>query len=244
MQGDPHDPRRRSPHREERWPSPAYTHGSTHIPSSSPRSPPVSYPNPSYPTPYYPPTGHSGQYQYASVPVPDSRTHHHSSQPIPHSHASSLDRMVTSRNEIREPSPYSGASSASPISPNSADEPVLKKKRKRADAAQLKVLNDTYQRTAFPSTEERNELARMLDMSARSVQIWLVSSLAVLNFHTDHAISFILSGSKINGNRCDKPIDKPRAQPRTSHSPCLLNPIRWKTWDIRLSLHTGRAQSP
>lgn len=55
-----------------------------------------------------------------------------------------------------------------------SEEPVIKKKRKRADAAQLKVLNETYARTAFPSTEERAELARKLDMSARSVQIWYV----------------------------------------------------------------------
>ena len=56
--------------------------------------------------------------------------------------------------------------------PNRPQEPVIKKKRKRADAHQLKVLNDVYARTAFPSTEERNELAKQLDMSARSVQIW------------------------------------------------------------------------
>jgi homeobox protein YOX1/YHP1 len=55
---------------------------------------------------------------------------------------------------------------------------VIKKKRKRADAAQLKVLNETYDRTAFPSTEERADLAKRLDMSARSVQIWLVYTLA------------------------------------------------------------------
>ena len=51
-------------------------------------------------------------------------------------------------------------------------EPTIKKKRKRADARQLEVLNATYARTAFPSTEERANLAKQLDMSARSVQIW------------------------------------------------------------------------
>ncbi|KAI0645729.1 hypothetical protein C8Q79DRAFT_711250 [Trametes meyenii] len=55
--------------------------------------------------------------------------------------------------------------------PEPQAEPV-KKKRKRADAEQLKVLNETYNRTAFPSTEERIELAKKLGMSARSVQIW------------------------------------------------------------------------
>ena len=53
-------------------------------------------------------------------------------------------------------------------------EPTIKKKRKRADARQLEALNRMYARTAFPSTEERQQLAKDLDMSARSVQIWLV----------------------------------------------------------------------
>ncbi|KAF5322739.1 hypothetical protein D9619_002018 [Psilocybe cf. subviscida] len=66
------------------------------------------------------------------------------------------------------PRPYSPPS----VSPVSPEEPTIKKKRKRADAAQLKVLNETYNRTAFPSTEERPALAKMLDMSARNVQIW------------------------------------------------------------------------
>ena len=71
----------------------------------------------------------------------------------------------------RSPDELSSArSSHPPTSP--VDYPVIKKKRKRADAAQLKVLNDVYSRTAFPTTEERQELARKLDMTARSVQIW------------------------------------------------------------------------
>ncbi|KDQ21429.1 hypothetical protein BOTBODRAFT_25870 [Botryobasidium botryosum FD-172 SS1] len=48
----------------------------------------------------------------------------------------------------------------------------LKPKRRRADAMQLRALNETYQRTAFPTTEERADLARRLSMSARQVQIW------------------------------------------------------------------------
>ncbi|KAF7966688.1 hypothetical protein HWV62_37492 [Athelia sp. TMB] len=56
--------------------------------------------------------------------------------------------------------------------PAAAPTEEVKKKRKRADAAQLKVLNATYQRTAFPSTEERQSLANELGMPPRSVQIW------------------------------------------------------------------------
>lgn len=57
--------------------------------------------------------------------------------------------------------------------PVETSEPTIKKKRKRADARQLEALNSTYTRTAFPSTEERAQLAKDLEMSARSVQIWL-----------------------------------------------------------------------
>ncbi|KZV88063.1 hypothetical protein EXIGLDRAFT_723007 [Exidia glandulosa HHB12029] len=49
-----------------------------------------------------------------------------------------------------------------------------KKKRRRASGRQLETLNTVYARTAFPTTEERHELARQLDMSPRSVQIWSV----------------------------------------------------------------------
>jgi len=54
------------------------------------------------------------------------------------------------------------------------DEPdiMIKRKRRRADAYQLEVLNDAYNRTAFPSAEERAQLARKLELSRRSVQIW------------------------------------------------------------------------
>jgi homeobox protein YOX1/YHP1 len=61
----------------------------------------------------------------------------------------------------------------SPVEPPQLEEPAIKKKRKRADARQLEVLNSVYGRTAFPSTEERLKLANDLDMPPRSVQIWL-----------------------------------------------------------------------
>ena len=61
--------------------------------------------------------------------------------------------------------------------PSETAEPTIKKKRKRADARQLEALNEMYARTAFPSADERQQLARDLDMSARSVQIWLAHAL-------------------------------------------------------------------
>ncbi|KAJ7902018.1 hypothetical protein B0H14DRAFT_1266202 [Mycena olivaceomarginata] len=150
-----------SPGRDERWassyPAPAFNGAPT---SNHIRSPTASYPA-SYTT-AYPPTNAYGY-------VNDPRC------------VSGLNPQMMA-NDPRSVSPY-GRSSAHahahvspptppPVSPIGSDEPTVKKKRKRADAAQLRVLNETYARTAFPSTEERLALAKALDMSPRSVQIW------------------------------------------------------------------------
>jgi homeobox protein YOX1/YHP1 len=99
----------------------------------------------------------------------------------PHGHPHNLFDDIDTRNEPRASSPFGRSGNPAqigqsytppPISPTSTEEPAIKKKRKRADAAQLKVLNETYARTAFPSTEERAALAKQLDMTPRSVQIW------------------------------------------------------------------------
>ncbi|THH00505.1 hypothetical protein EW026_g2043 [Hermanssonia centrifuga] len=93
---------------------------------------------------------------------------------IPRRSSMSVDRTVPSRMSTHGPVPYARIPPV--VSPTYDQEPIsepsIKKKRKRADAEQLRVLNDTYNRTAFPSTEERIELAKKLGMSARSVQIW------------------------------------------------------------------------
>jgi hypothetical protein len=48
----------------------------------------------------------------------------------------------------------------------------LKPKRRRATAAQLQVLQSVLEKTFFPSTELRNQLAKQLGMTPRAVQIW------------------------------------------------------------------------
>jgi homeobox protein YOX1/YHP1 len=102
------------------------------------------------------------------------------------------------------PLPYARAPTApSPVPydvPPETQEPTIKKKRKRVDARQLEALNRMYARTTFPSTEERQQLARNLDMSARSVQIWLAHPLVYTS-----CIIFDLrpfpSGSRTKGGR-------------------------------------------
>ncbi|TFL02465.1 hypothetical protein BDV98DRAFT_592151 [Pterulicium gracile] len=99
-------------------------------------------------------------------------------------HSSSAIRSSTPSRAVDPRNPSPGRSSIpSPTSPTypghnhpdaslRAQESAIKKKRRRADANQLKILNEVWERTAFPSTEERAELAKRLDMSPRSVQIW------------------------------------------------------------------------
>ncbi|KAK0455021.1 hypothetical protein EV421DRAFT_1896910 [Armillaria borealis] len=144
------------------YPSASSTmHGGSHI-----RSPTASYPV----TYNGYPSNASSSYAYGmsmadSANVPMS-SHSHSHTVMPDMRSSS----PYGRNLSHVPPP---SYTPPPVSPTSADDsPTIKKKRKRADAAQLKILNETYARTAFPSTEERLALAKLLDMSARSVQIW------------------------------------------------------------------------
>jgi len=42
-----------------------------------------------------------------------------------------------------------------------------------ADDVQLQLLMSVFERTSYPSTEEREALARKMGMTSRSVQIWV-----------------------------------------------------------------------
>jgi len=144
---------------------------------------------------------------YSYPPVPDPRNHPSQQHSVSHSHQLPMggvyphERGVPAQVEAHGPSPYARGTvtnsvlTQEPASVLVTDEPIIKKKRKRADAAQLKVLNETYARTAFPSTEERAELARKLDMSARSVQIWFQNKRQSMRQTSRQAASSATSGS-------------------------------------------------
>lgn len=157
----------------DRWQQSDYGMPTAHGYPNNIRSPTASYPT-TYVT--YPSSNQASSYSY-HLPTND-----HHSMGVPE-HRSLFDDLDSREPRSSSRSPYSRGSGSSqvspppsytppPASPTSPEEPTIKKKRKRADAAQLKVLNETYNRTAFPSTEERHALAKALDMSARSVQIW------------------------------------------------------------------------
>ncbi|KAJ7283001.1 hypothetical protein C8J57DRAFT_1297255 [Mycena rebaudengoi] len=160
------------------YPPPRSATAAPRHPSGHPKLPPINTP-PSYATPTYnatpdhirsPTASYPASYTTA-YPTPNSQYGYH----MHGDPRSSLNPQIMA-NDPRSVSPYGhGSSHASPPTPppvSPTDETTVKKKRKRADAAQLRVLNETYARTAFPSTEERLALAKALDMSPRSVQIW------------------------------------------------------------------------
>lgn len=71
------------------------------------------------------------------------------------------------------------------VPPEKSDKPATKPRRKKANKAQLEVLNRTYQRTAYPSAAEREQLATELGMLPRSVQIWYVQTFGSFCTHLD-----------------------------------------------------------
>ncbi|EKM54477.1 uncharacterized protein PHACADRAFT_258345 [Phanerochaete carnosa HHB-10118-sp] len=149
-----------------------------HIRSTSAAGYPVQYGSyPSGQIPQQQPFYASSDPRMASSPVSTAPYDPSGGAALPRRSSMSVDRTVPSRmSSTHGMAPYARAppSLSSEYDRESVNmaEPTIKKKRKRADAEQLKVLNETYNRTAFPSTEERIELAKKLGMSARSVQIW------------------------------------------------------------------------
>ncbi|KZP34714.1 homeobox-domain-containing protein [Athelia psychrophila] len=179
---DQHEPRRLPPisigssgRRDDDWSSSSYVSGGNHVPFDDEiRSPVAGYP-PQYPA--YHLNQQQAPYSYSQMPSDNTRN-----VAFPTGYTQSpqtqmgppVERATTRAKETHPYARYSGtpqtmAYTAEPVAMPAEE---VKKKRKRADAAQLKVLNATYQRTAFPSTEERQSLANELGMPPRSVQIW------------------------------------------------------------------------
>lgn len=139
----------------------------SHAPAHN-RSPIDQYPDQFTYNPHYYPSGTLPQ-QGASAPY-----NHPPGAPLGRRLSMSVDRTVPSRASIHGQVPYARDPHQVGPSYSQSNEPMIKPKRKRATPDQLKVLNQTYERTAFPSTEERIQLAKDLGMSPRSVQIWYV----------------------------------------------------------------------
>jgi homeobox protein YOX1/YHP1 len=148
--------------------------------------------------------------------------------------------------------------------PPKTQEPTIKKKRKRADARQLEALNRMHARTAFPSTEERQQLARDLDMSARSVQIWLVHAFVYITCIISELSTFSLrfqnkrqasrqggrnpANSSISQDTVTLPEDSPPVVIHPRGSPAPMGPMGESSHRSRSPLpammRSGQTPSP
>ncbi|TFK68672.1 hypothetical protein BDN72DRAFT_656030 [Pluteus cervinus] len=147
----------------DRWTSPTPYLSSSQTYSGNVRSPASNYQT------YqgYSASGSATPYPYHTAQAQTTLTH-----PVSTSNASYDDSSRSSNYGRTQKSVAPPSYIPPPVSPTSPPEPTIKKKRKRADPAQVKILNETFNRTQFPSTAERAMLAERLEMSARSVQIW------------------------------------------------------------------------
>jgi len=82
-----------------------------------------------------------------------------------------LEQPRSRENDLKESKEL--VSPSSDLSMENEDQDgLVKARRKRASAHQLECLRLVFQKTPFPSTEERKKIAKDLNMTPRSVQIW------------------------------------------------------------------------
>ncbi|GJJ69570.1 hypothetical protein EMPS_01917 [Entomortierella parvispora] len=74
----------------------------------------------------------------------------------------------------------------------------VKAKRKRANPEQLSVLNAAFERSYFPSTEERHRLSKLTNMCPRTVQIWFQNKRQSVKARTE-AMDIAVSNHNGNG---------------------------------------------
>ncbi|KAG0299439.1 hypothetical protein BGZ98_010063 [Dissophora globulifera] len=127
-------------------------------------------------------------------------------QPLPPSkHAG------TKRERERDDDPFV-TNSASNSAGGTFCEDGVKAKRKRANTEQLSILNSAFERSYFPSTEERLRLSKQTKMCPRTVQIWFQNKRQSVKARTeamDAAVAAVsgsstagASGSGGAGRRC------------------------------------------
>lgn len=99
----------------------------------------------------------------------------------------------------------------------SISESQLMREQCLANDVQLAALNDAFRRTHYPSTKERQELARQLGMTSRSVQIWV--RFFPLSLCAVESLSDISCSSKIVVGRSKLTKNRPSNSPKQKHGP-------------------------
>ncbi|KAF9152065.1 hypothetical protein BG015_005850 [Linnemannia schmuckeri] len=89
----------------------------------------------------------------------------------------------------------------------------VKAKRKRANAEQLSVLNAAFERSYFPSTEERLRLSKQTKMCPRTVQIWFQNKRQSVKARTD-AMDAAVASTLAGRRRASQAVDRPSMEER------------------------------
>lgn len=106
----------------------------------------------------------------ADFPLPPDRDQHYHQEQPQWPQPQSQSQLQAPAQERRDSSLEGHQSSSAYLSASSRAS--QKHKRRRATSLQLEALDEVFERTMFPTTEVRNGLARELEMSNRTVQIW------------------------------------------------------------------------
>lgn len=148
----------------------------------------VPKPQPSHYQQYYPHGEHSSEYPYGDSQYEDHYEGHHGPE-YDEEHRSSGSKRA-SKLASQSVHPFDTTTHRKSKSKKSSgkrdrkvgmdedvyvvddEEYTVKAKRKRANASQLSVLNAAFERSYFPSTEERLRLSKQCRMCPRTVQIW------------------------------------------------------------------------
>ncbi|KAF8941074.1 hypothetical protein BGZ58_002538 [Dissophora ornata] len=91
----------------------------------------------------------------------------------------------------------------------------VKAKRKRANIEQLSILNAAFERSYFPSTEERLRLSKQTKMCPRTVQIWFQNKRQSVKARTDAmdaAVAAVGSGRRRGSQALSQAQDRSREQ--------------------------------
>ncbi|KAG9326119.1 hypothetical protein KVV02_005624, partial [Mortierella alpina] len=117
----------------------------------------------------------AGEYSPVNYPLPTNPTEHGSSSKRPSKPAQSVhpfDTTESKSGKSKKPKRIKNPGHEEDLIVMDDEFYAVKAKRKRANASQLSVLNAAFERSYFPSTEERLRLSKQCRMCPRTVQIW------------------------------------------------------------------------
>ncbi|KAF9272225.1 hypothetical protein BGZ68_002604, partial [Mortierella alpina] len=115
------------------------------------------------------------KYSPVNYPLPTNPTEHGSSSKRPSKPAPSVhpfDTTESKSGKSKKPKRIKNPGHEEDLIVMDDEFYAVKAKRKRANASQLSVLNAAFERSYFPSTEERLRLSKQCRMCPRTVQIW------------------------------------------------------------------------